>query len=116
MNKEIKEILDFKEDADYKRLSVDEIKILEDYITNLEQKVDRLLKTQKMYEERCNKIHEYIIQNCEIIRHKDYDEVGKVNGGHILYLLAENNNNTPTENLYKYTPEKGFRLVGDDNE
>ena len=63
-------------------------RILLDYITNLEQKVDRLLKTQEMYEKKCNKIHQYIIQNCEIIRHKDYDEVGKVNGGHILTLLA----------------------------
>ena len=37
MNDKIKEILDFKEDADYKRLSVDEITALRDYITNLEQ-------------------------------------------------------------------------------
>ena len=35
MNDEIKEILDFKENADYKRLSCDEIAILRDYIDNL---------------------------------------------------------------------------------
>ena len=63
-------------------------KTLLDYITNLEQENERLLKTQEMYENKCNKIHQYITQNCEIIRHKDYDEVGKVNGGHILTLLT----------------------------
>ena len=42
MNNEIKEILDFKEDADYKRLSVDEITILGDYITNLQEENERL--------------------------------------------------------------------------
>ena len=41
-NNEIKEILDFKEDADYKRLSVDEITILRDYITNLQIKIKEL--------------------------------------------------------------------------
>jgi DNA repair ATPase RecN len=35
MKNEIKEILEFKENADYKKLSVDEIAILKDYITNL---------------------------------------------------------------------------------
>ena len=37
MNNELKEILEFKENADYKRLSCDEIAILKDYITNLQQ-------------------------------------------------------------------------------
>lgn len=41
MNNKIKEILDFKEDADYKRLSVDEIIILRDYIRNLQEKVNQ---------------------------------------------------------------------------
>lgn len=36
MNNEIKEILEFKENADYKKLSCDEIKVLKDYITNLQ--------------------------------------------------------------------------------
>lgn len=40
MTNEIKEILEFKEDADYKRLSVDEIVILEDYISNLQDEID----------------------------------------------------------------------------
>ena len=42
MNNEIKEILDFKENADYKKLSCDEIAILRDYITNLQQENERL--------------------------------------------------------------------------
>lgn len=37
MNDVIKEILDFKENADYKRLSGDEIAILRDYITDLQE-------------------------------------------------------------------------------
>lgn len=63
------------------------------YITNLQEKNERLLKTQEMYEKKCNNIHNYILQNCEIIRYKDYDEVGKVNGGHILTLLAGSDDN-----------------------
>lgn len=53
MNDEIKEILDFKENADYKRLSCDEIKILLDYITNLEQE-------KEDYKSRVEKAVEYI--------------------------------------------------------
>ena len=96
MNKEIKEKYEVNilsnsilDNTTYKP-TLERRKQLLDYITNLEQKVDRLLKTQEMYENRCNKIHEYITQNCEIIRHENegYDEVGKVNGGHILTLLA----------------------------
>ena len=41
---EIKEILDFKENADYKRLSCDEIKVLRDYITNLQEERDSFEK------------------------------------------------------------------------
>ena len=38
----IKEILDFKEDADYKKLSVDEIIDLKNYITNLQEEIEKL--------------------------------------------------------------------------
>ena len=41
MNNEIKEILDFKENADYKKLSCDEIKVLKDYITNLQEQLHK---------------------------------------------------------------------------
>jgi len=93
MNKEIKEILEYLKkksncENDIAEFEYEECVQLLHYITNLEQENERLLKTQEMYENKCNKIHQYITQNCEIIRHKDYDEVGKVNGGHILTLLA----------------------------
>jgi hypothetical protein len=42
MKVEIKEILEFKENADYKRLSCDEIAISKDYITNLQQENEEL--------------------------------------------------------------------------
>lgn len=52
MNDVIKEILEFKENADYKKLSCDEIAILKDYITNLQQENERLkrkLATKKLF-------------------------------------------------------------------
>ena len=58
MNNEIKEILDFKENADYKRLSCDEIAILKDYITNLQHTEDlynQLLKDYDELQERIEK-------------------------------------------------------------
>lgn len=76
MNNEIKEILDFKENADYKKLSCDEIAILRDYITNLQQENDDLkgrlenavadcnlrLQEFKDYKSRIDKAVEYIKQ------------------------------------------------------
>lgn len=40
----LKEILDFKENTDYKKLSCDEIKVLRDYITNLQQENEKIRK------------------------------------------------------------------------
>ena len=42
MKNKIKEILSFKENADYKKLSIDEIVILENYIINLQEENERL--------------------------------------------------------------------------
>ena len=56
----IKEILDFKEDADYKRLSVDEIVILEDYITNLQEKYEEADNDRHKLFEQKEKAIEYI--------------------------------------------------------
>ena len=53
MRNEIKEILEFKENADYKRLSVDEIVILEEYISNLHEEYERLKKNQRY----CKKVY-----------------------------------------------------------
>ena len=68
MNDEIKEILDFKENADYKRLSCDEIKILRDYITNLQQENEKL----KWDKEQLNSL----VNSCqdEIRKLKELDE------------------------------------------
>jgi len=82
-------------------ISENEANILLDYITTLQRKEynnskaieklekekETLIKTTKRYEKIALNISNYVKQNCEIIRHKDYDEIGKVNGGHILYML-----------------------------
>ena len=58
MNNEIKEILEFKEDADYKKISCDEIKVLRDYITNLQQRIEKAI--------------EYIKEHNVIVVNKEY--------------------------------------------
>ena len=56
MSDEIKEILEFKENADYKRLSIDEIKCLDDYITNLQKENKNLTKAIEL--NRVRELHE----------------------------------------------------------
>jgi phage shock protein A len=56
MKDEIKEILEFKENADYKKLSVDEIKILEDYITNLQEDLDYQRQAEIDYNKKHTKL------------------------------------------------------------
>lgn len=56
MNDEIKEILEFKENADYKRLSCDEIAILRDYITNLQQENKELNDSNQWWNNRFNAV------------------------------------------------------------
>ncbi len=53
MKDEIKEILEFKENADYKKLSCDEVTILKDYITNLQQRIEKAVEYIKV-ECMCN--------------------------------------------------------------
>ena len=67
MKDEIKEILEFKENADYKRLSVDEIVILKDYITNLQQEIKRL---HKRNEEVYKEVRDYAYSLCITIDDK----------------------------------------------
>ena len=67
MKDEIKEILEFNKNADYKRLSVDEIIVIKDYITNLQEENQRLKKY--------NKICKKYLHNHE----RDYvDELGSI--------------------------------------
>lgn len=55
MDNKIKEILSFKEDTDYKRLSIEDILLLKDYITNSEKKVNNLTNSlNKKVEEGIN--------------------------------------------------------------
>lgn len=89
MSDEIKEILDFKENADYKRLSVDEITILKDYITKLQEenkKLKEIIKDNIIlvkdengnyqecsinpldYKSRCEKAIEYIKQYTDKLK------------------------------------------------
>ena len=58
MKDEIKEILDFKEDADFKRLSVDEITDLKNYITNLQERNNNLKEDFKRHIDRINELTE----------------------------------------------------------
>ena len=63
MNNEIKELLAFKENADYKKLSCDEIKVLRDYITNLEQENEKWWAIIKDYE---MDLHDLWFKNNEL--------------------------------------------------
>ena len=102
MNNEIKKILKIEVDCDYKKLSVDEISILEDYITNLQEENKRLieldenypieeqleeaLKYENIYKSRIEKVVEYIKQNCILSDEwKDLDVCNFVPIGKITY-------------------------------
>lgn len=72
MSEVVKEILDIKKDCDYKKLSIDEITILEKYITNLQKENERLKARNKRLENNqvktLNKIRDYIsMAKCEIM-------------------------------------------------
>lgn len=60
MNNKIKEILSFKEDADYKRLSIEDILLLKDYIINLQESEAYYYGQYKDYKSRNEKAIEYI--------------------------------------------------------
>lgn len=76
MKDKIKKILDITETADYKRLSVDEIIVIKDYIIDLQEELDyqkqaeieynkkhtKLMKEYKELQERKNKAIKYLEQ------------------------------------------------------
>lgn len=72
MKDEIKEILSFKINADYKKLSIDEIVILENYITNLQEENENLKKDIKFYEYSFNKFKERFEKGTEYIKSTKY--------------------------------------------
>lgn len=55
MSNEIKKILDITETADYKRLSVDEIIVIKDYIINLQEKNKQTKLLKELYKLRNEK-------------------------------------------------------------
>lgn len=57
----IREILDFKENADYKRLSCDEIKVIEDYTTNLQNRITELEEINKQHQELNGMLNQEIL-------------------------------------------------------
>lgn len=67
MKEEIKEILEFKENADYKKLSVDEIAILEDCITNLQEEIERQSKAQVILDNQIAEMYDYKLRNEKAI-------------------------------------------------
>ena len=109
MNKELNKILEFKEDADYKRLSYSEIKILKDYITNLQEENEeikntidfidnqykntinyneKLIEYNKDYKSRIDKAIEYIKDDMYVEPKELY---GLVDGEHLLNILTGGN-------------------------
>ena len=68
MTKDIKEILDITETADYKRLSVDEIIVIKDYISNLQEENDRHFKEAIRYENACDELEIRIDKAIEYCR------------------------------------------------
>ena len=122
MNKEIKEILELYKDNDieYYNLCSDlgYDKLL-DYITNLEQENEELKEDLKAVSashfsifERNKRAIEHIKEHTENIDRGQYYE-DYVETYDLLNILT---GDTPTENLYQYTPEKGFELVGGNEE
>lgn len=75
MDNEIKEILDFKENADYKKLSCDEIAILKDYITNLQKENQRLKEQLKTLKEDITAVYNEMIALEIIDKHDDIEEI-----------------------------------------
>lgn len=83
MKDEIKEILEFKEDADYKRLSVDAIVTLEDYITDLQEENKMYAQLKEEYEDIIDKAIEFIEEKIsstqgvinDYMYHKEHNKI-----------------------------------------
>lgn len=73
MNKKIKEILEFKEDADYKRLSIEDILLLKEYITNLQEKLKSIKENYKIQLEYDKDLEKRF--NSLLEAHKKCDEL-----------------------------------------
>ena len=80
MNNEIKEILEIDENADYKRLSIDEIATLNTYINNTEEMMNYYFKKQKHYHSIINKIIKYMadFEWDNMKRNPDFKEIWNI--------------------------------------
>lgn len=56
---------------------------------------------------------EFIKKQYNVVIYDDYVETTINDIEKLINILQKDNT---SENLYKYTPEKGFRLVGDEDE
>ena len=83
MSEAVKEILELKEDCDYKRISFDEILLLRDYITNLQEENEHIKVNNKetldSFDETMKDIKDNLIariqrQECEIDNLKKENE------------------------------------------
>lgn len=135
MKDEIKEILKILKKCEFGAcITKHNSRVLLDYITNLQEENERLFKNQRYYkngvfsleydkETMSDMIDDYKSRNKKAIECiKDFlctEEYIKLDpeaiANNYRELLNILKSETP-ENLYKYTPEKGFRLVGDDND
>ena len=98
MNNEIKEILFIEEqNADYKRLSIDELITLEDYITNLQKENKKLSKEIKKIKKEDDEIRD---KNSFLVNgfHKLEERIDKA----IKYLKG-NEHTCNYVDIYNYT-------------
>ena len=93
MNNEIKEILEFKENADYKKLSCDELAILKDYITNLQQENEHLDKAIEDIEFCLNSINQEKEMSIDLRTRNEMESCIQVLNGTLNTLRGEDNDN-----------------------
>lgn len=98
MSEAVKEILELKEDCDYKRISVDEILVLREYIEELEEYIDDDIEIRKGLIDRINRQQERIDKAIEYIKqeswfcYKDNEEViGTTPINKLLEILGDKN-------------------------
>jgi len=123
MNKELNKILEFKENADYKRLSCDEIIFLQEYIINLQNSfkstVEELCETTEKFEKLQEK-YEKMKENAEILS-KGYSDLEKRNEKAIdnIDIVIELIKQQPTEDdTWILNRLNGFKYIlqGSDEE
>lgn len=86
MNEEIKDILNIKYDDNYKLLSIDELSLIQDYITDLQQENDKLKEIiKKIKDELFKNQFEFTYYGCwlnikNILDEEELKDRGDKNG------------------------------------